>query len=68
MRFTRPTKKQRDVIEALEEGSNTSDYLVCTVDGEMLVVRVMGKLLANAEIDFVVEHLLAAPRTTTEVA
>lgn len=68
MRFTKPTKHQRDAIERLEDGSSTSDYLVCHVDDEMVVVRVMGKLRSSYEIESVVEHLLAATPTEGEAA
>ena len=68
MRFTKPTKRQRDAIERLENGSNTSDYLVCLVDEEMVVVLIMGKLSADYEIESVVEHLLATTPTTSEAA
>lgn len=59
MKFRKPTEEEFERIEHLEDHSNTSEYLVAEVDDELVFVRVMGKLGSDAEIDQVVEDILA---------
>lgn len=55
--FKKPTAKQFEAIEELEERSNRSRYLVTKAFGRMISVRIMGRLSDDDAIEAVAAAL-----------